>query len=123
MGSTKFKGGSITKVLQVKLFETTPNQRLQVFSKEWKMYNNYTRYTKHKDTRRCKWDQHMSQACPNSTYSIGLLSLATIKALKTQRRWCLPKWDTQPLFESHHKTNEPKDIQWLTHMLITTWKT
>jgi len=34
MGSTKFKGGSITKVLQVKLIETTPNQRLQVFSKD-----------------------------------------------------------------------------------------
>jgi hypothetical protein len=26
----------------------------------------------------------MSQACPNSTYSIGLLSMATTKALKTQ---------------------------------------
>jgi hypothetical protein len=34
MGSTMFEGGSITKVLQVKLLETTPNQSLQILTKE-----------------------------------------------------------------------------------------
>ena len=36
------------------------------------------------------------------------------KALKNQRRWCLPKWDTQPLLDSHHNKQKQQDIQYLT---------
>ena len=36
-GQLSFKGGSITKVLQVKWLETTPNQRLQLLTKESNM--------------------------------------------------------------------------------------
>jgi hypothetical protein len=33
----------------------------------------------------------------------GLPSLATItKALKDQRKYCLPKWDTQNFLDPHH---------------------
>jgi hypothetical protein len=42
-------------------------------------------------------NNHISQACPNSTYSIGLLSLATIKTLKTQEGDASPSGILNPL--------------------------
>ena len=36
----------------------------------------------------------------------GLPSLATItKALKDQKKYCLPEWDTQNFLDPHHKDN------------------
>jgi hypothetical protein len=48
----------------------------------------------------------MSQACPNSTYSIGPLSLATIKALKTQEGDASPSGILNPFLNHTTKANE-----------------
>jgi hypothetical protein len=83
MGSTMFEGGSITKSLQinqVKLPQTKITftyKELQSVTKfttctrDTKIYKLNTRYTNVSETNK-------SQACPNSTYTIGLPSLATI---------------------------------------------
>jgi len=104
MGSTKFEGGLLQSVYK---WNKLNYPQLKDYNQSQKNKDNtmITQYTsEYKDTRKCKWDQHMSQACPNNTYSIGPLSLATTKNTQDSRRWCFPKWDTQPLLESHHKS-------------------
>ena len=84
MGSTKFEGGLLQSVYK---WNKLNYPQLKDYNQSQKNKDNtmITQYTsEYKDTRKCKWDQHMSQACPNNTYSIGPLSLATTKALKTQ---------------------------------------
>jgi hypothetical protein len=80
MGSTMFEGGSITKCLQINQVKlpqtkiTSTYKKLQsvtMFTTYTKIYKLNTRYTNVSETNK-------SQACPNSTYTIGLPSLATI---------------------------------------------
>jgi hypothetical protein len=65
----------------------------------------------------------MSQACPK-WHLLHLDCLhwqPTTKALKDQRKYCLPKWDTQYLLGPHHN-KQIDDIQYETedaHVNIT----
>jgi hypothetical protein len=82
MGSTMFEGGSITKCLQINQVKL-PQTKITLLTKNYKsvtslqhiqdiqkIYKSNTRYT--------NVSVQICQACPNSTYSIGLPSLATI---------------------------------------------
>ena len=108
MGSTKFEGGLLQSVYKWNKLNY-PQLKDYNYLQKNQRYTMVTQDTnRYKDTRKSKWDQHMSQACPNSTYSIGLLFNGNHKSTQDSRRWCLPKWDTQPLLESHHKSNEAR---------------
>jgi hypothetical protein len=58
MGSTKFEGGLLQKCLQLKVQKTTPNQRLELLTKELQvlqcLHNSQIDTKIHKDTTRCK---------------------------------------------------------------------
>ena len=64
-------------------------------------YTNVTRYTRDK---RMQANYTIGQACPK-WHLLHLDCLhwqSTTKALKDQRKNCLPKWDTQNFPDPHH---------------------
>jgi hypothetical protein len=79
MGSTKFEGGSLQEVLQVKSNQTTPNPKIRIIQMIIQCYKVYkiTRYTRdvqdtQMDTRYTKEinDSHpRAKHAPSGTYS------------------------------------------------------